>query len=91
MKALLRVLFLVAIMMPLASCGGEEPDTADDASNAIEEVSDAANATATGAADAADAVLGKICCKGNCDAPAGTCCNDDGTCGGTHEKLPLMP
>ncbi|HIA38331.1 MAG TPA: hypothetical protein EYN86_02305 [Planctomycetes bacterium] len=30
-----------------------------------------------------------VCCSGNCEAPAGTCCNDDGTCGGNHVKLPL--
>ncbi|MBC8368554.1 MAG: hypothetical protein H8E25_01005 [Planctomycetes bacterium] len=34
-------------------------------------------------------VLSEVCCGGNCDAPAGTCCNDDGTCGGSHIKLPL--
>jgi hypothetical protein len=31
-----------------------------------------------------------VCCGGNCDAPAGTCCSD-GTCGGNHDELPLAP
>lgn len=92
MKSLLRVLFLAALMMPLASCGGEEPDSADDAANdagaAIEEATESAN---TAAADAMDAVAGKICCGGGCDAPAGTCCSEDGTCGGAHKKLPVAP
>jgi hypothetical protein len=92
MKSLLRVLFLAALMMPLASCGGEEPDSAEDAADgaaaAVEEATETSAATAT---DAMDAVAEKICCGGSCDAPAGFCHAADGTCDGNHKKLPVAP
>ena len=43
--------------------------------------------TLTATQDAAPAV---VCCGGNCDTPAGTCCSD-GTCHGNHAELPLAP
>lgn len=91
MKTLLRILFLAAMMMPLASCGGEEAETSDDALKAITEAAnEASEASADVATELGTTAAEVICCGGSCDAPAGTCCSD-GTCGDRHAALPIAP
>ena len=92
MKTLLRILFLAAMMLPLASCGGGEADSSDDALETITQgaAEEASEASADAAADMGTAAAEVICCSGSCDAPAGFC-HDDGTCNGSHAELPIAP
>jgi len=84
MKTMLRLLFLASLMLPLAACGGGESDDNTTIDNAVEQ---AEEATKTAGEKAAEVV----CCGGSCDAPAGFCHAEDGTCGGNHPKLPVAP
>jgi len=87
MKTLLRILFFAAMMLPLASCGGGEADSSNDALNTITE---AAHEASEAADDMGTAAAEVICCDGACDAPAGFC-HSDGTCNGAHAELPIAP
>ena len=91
MSSLLRALTLALLLLPLGACGGEETTDVDDGKNAIENAADNAEGAAADATEASGEAAEKICCGGSpkCPAPAGYCCNDDGTCGDNHEKLPL--
>ena len=83
---MLKLLLGITLLFPLAACGGGEGgDDAGDGDNGAAEASETAAGEQAGAEEAAE----KICCGGGCDAPAGMCCNEDGTCGGNHEKLPV--
>lgn len=90
MKAMLQLLFLAALMLPLAACGGGESEEATNADTVAEQVNEATEAAADQAEAGAEKAAEKICCGGGCDAPAGFCCSD-GTCGGNHDKLPIEP
>jgi len=91
MKSLLRILFLAAMMLPLASCGGGEANSQEDALKTITEgAADASEASAEAAAELGTAAGEVICCEGTCDAPAGFC-HSDGTCHGKHAELPIAP
>lgn len=87
MSSLLRALTLALFLLPLAACGGEETNDDNGAANGAAEATEAAGDAATAAGEA---VADAVCCKGNCDAPAGYCCADDGTCNDTHPKLKLQ-
>lgn len=84
MQRLASLFVFAALLLPLAACSsGETEGTAGDGTAASTATETGAEATTTtGEAEA-------ICCGGGCDAPAGYCCQDDGTCGGNHEKLPV--
>ena len=91
MKTLLRILFLAAMMLPLASCGGGEADSSNDALDTITEAANEASEASTEAADEMGTAAAEvICCNGSCDAPAGFC-HADGTCNGAHAELPIAP
>lgn len=95
MKTLLRILFLAAMMLPLASCGGGEAESSHDGQEAVEsphagDAAEASEASADAATDLDGAAAAVVCCEGNCNTPAGTCCSD-GTCNGKHVELPLAP
>lgn len=95
MKTLLRILFLAAMILPLASCGGGEAESSDDVLKAITEgAAEASEASADVATEVATdlgtTVAEVVCCGGSCDAPAGFC-HADGTCHGAHAELPIAP
>jgi len=91
MKSLLRILFLAAMMLPLAACAGDEADTQEDALKTITEgAAEASEASAEVATELGTAAGEVICCNGGCDAPAGFC-HSDGTCHGAHAELPIAP
>lgn len=82
-------MILAALAFPLSACTSGEAEETDNGDSSEEQVEETGAETAAGATEASGEVAAeKICCGGGCDAPAGMCCNDDGTCGGNHEELP---